>query len=81
MPSTEGFTAIFVSSFVMMRQTKTRAGSQGARRRQEEEEKGDTLGKRPISQALKAQPPDKTATKERNNPKHRETQRKVINAA
>ena len=40
MPSTEGFTAIFVSSFVMMRQTKTRAGSQGARRRQEEEEKG-----------------------------------------
>ena len=40
MPSTEGFTAIFVSSFVMMRQTKTRAGSQGARRRQEEEAKG-----------------------------------------
>ena len=41
MPSTEGFTDIFVSSFVMMRQTKRRAGSQGARGQQkEEEEKG-----------------------------------------
>ena len=41
MPSTEGFTGIFVSSFVMMRQTKMRAGSQAARRQLEKEkEKG-----------------------------------------
>ena len=39
MPSTEGFTGIFVSSFVMMRQTKMRAGSQAARRQLEKKEK------------------------------------------
>lgn len=49
--------------------------------KQEEREKEDTLDKHHISQALKTQPLNKMITKERNNPKHRETQRKVINAA